>query len=108
MNKLYYNEEEITSGFREFILSCFPNIRKTLLNIIPAVLFGMIISKSCSSSDIASSLTNELKWAKHSSIVKRIQRLWKNVNFNGELFFNKIIIKILSNYTKKHEDKRVL
>ena len=51
MNKLYNNQSNITSEFYNFLKINIPNIRKTQLNIIPSILFGMISSKSIVSHD---------------------------------------------------------
>lgn len=56
MSKLYYIQSDITSGFTKFIKSSIPNIRKTQLNFLPSLMYGMIYSESCASSDIAKSL----------------------------------------------------
>lgn len=107
MYKVYNNQKQITMGFSKFLKKVIPNIRKTQLNFIPSVMFGMIASESCASSDIAKALKDEAKWAQFDSIVKRINRLWANKHFNGRLLFNEVIISILSNYKKKHKDKNV-
>lgn len=107
MYKVYNNQKQITTGFSKFLKKVIPNIRKTQLNFIPSVMFGMIESESCASSDIAKALKDEAKWAQFDSIVKRINRLWANKHFNGRLLFNEVIISILSNYKKKHKDKNV-
>ena len=69
MSKLYNIQSHITSGFKNFLFLNIPNIRKTQLNFIPSLMFGMISSESCASSDIAKSLNDELKWAQFDSVV---------------------------------------
>ena len=44
MNKLYNTQAEITNKIREFLKNNVPNLRKTQLNIIPEIIFGMIFS----------------------------------------------------------------
>lgn len=107
MSKLYNIQSDITSGFGNFLKKASPNIRKTQLNIIPSVMFGMINSESCASSDIAKVLKDEAMWAQYDSIVKRINRLWNNKLFDGKLLFNDITTHIINNYSVKHNDKRV-
>ena len=53
MNKLYNTQNEIASNLRTFLENCVNNIRKTQLNIIPHIMFGMIQAESCSAPDIA-------------------------------------------------------
>ena len=59
MTKLYNNQSDITSKFKSLLLNVFPNIKKTILNFLPSVLFGIIKAESISSSDIANSLSDE-------------------------------------------------
>ena len=107
MFKFYNIQSDITRGFKDFIEKSIPNIRKTQLNFLPSLMFGMISSESCASSDIAKSLNDELKWAQYDSIVKRINRFFNNEHFDGEVFFNNVIISILKNYKNKHPINRV-
>lgn len=107
MNKLYYNQSNITSEFYTFFKNSIPNIRKTQLNIIPSIIFGMISSESVVSYDIAKTLKNELKYAKFDSVVKRINRFWNNSIFDAFSFWDNFIKFIIKNYKLKHNDKRV-
>ena len=107
MNILYNNQSNITSEFYTFFQNSIPNIRKTQLNIIPSILFGMINSESVVSLDIAKSLTDELKFAKFDSVVKRINRFWNNSLFDYQFFWHSFIKCIIKNYKLKHNDKRV-
>lgn len=58
MNKLYNTQEKITNEIREFLKNNIPNLRKTQLNIIQEILFGMIASESVVSTDITKCLKN--------------------------------------------------
>ena len=87
MNKLYNNQTNITSEFKSLLLKIYPNIRKTILNFLPSILFGIIKAESIASSDIANSLSDEKKWAKLDSIKKRIYRFWHNNNFKPYLLW---------------------
>ena len=42
MNKLYNNQSNITSEFKSILLKIYPNIKKTILNFLPSILFGII------------------------------------------------------------------
>ena len=59
MTKLYNNQSDITSKFKSLLLNVFPNIKKTILNFLPSILFGIIKAESIASSDIANSLSGE-------------------------------------------------
>ena len=107
MTKLYNIQSHITSGFKNFLIQNVPNLRKTQLNFIPSLMFGMINSESCASSDIAKSLNDELKWAQFDSVVKRINRFWNNKLFFGKVFFSSLILSVLNNYKSKHSNNKV-
>lgn len=107
MNKLYNTQNEIASNLRIFLENNVNNIRKTQLNIIPYIIFGMIEAESCSAPDIAKVLKDEFSLIQYSSVVKRINRFWKNDLFNPYDFYHDIISNVLSTYKKKHNDKRV-
>ena len=107
MNKLYNTQTEITNKIRTFLKNSIPNLRKTQLNIIPEILFGMISSESVVSSDIAKSLKDEFSFVQLESIKKRIRRFFNNKLFDSENFYNSLITSVLSSYKKKHKDKRI-
>ncbi|HIR74636.1 TPA: hypothetical protein IAB95_03970 [Candidatus Ventrenecus avicola] len=59
MSKLYNTQKEITTNFRKFFSKYIPNIRKTQLNILPEIIFGMIQAESVSAFDIAKTLKDK-------------------------------------------------
>ena len=107
MNKLYNTQEDIASGFSKFLHTVDPNIRKTQLNILPYILFGILSSESLVSLDIAKNLKDHFSLVQLESISKRIKRLFTNKYFDPYLFYDKIIRYVISSYRKKHHDKRV-
>lgn len=107
MNKLYNTQTEITNKIREFLKINVPNLRKTQLNIIPEILFGMISSESVVSTDIAKCLKNEFSFIQLESIQRRIRRFFNNELFDHEDFYNSLIISVISQYKIKHKDKRI-
>ena len=107
MNKLYNTQEKITNKIREFLKTNIPNLRKTQLNIIPEILFGMISSESVVSTDIAKCLKNEFSYVQLESVQRRIRRFFNNDLFDSETFFNALITYVISKYSKKHKDKRI-
>lgn len=107
MTKLYNTQTEITNKFREFLKKYIPSLRKTQLNIIPEIIFGMISSESVVSSDIAKCLKNEFSFIQLSSIQRRIRRFFNNELFDHEDFYNSLIISVISQYKIKHKDKRI-
>lgn len=107
MNKIYNTQSQIATDFSNFLLKVFPNIRKTQLNFIPFVIFGMIVSESSVSSDIANSLKDDFSLVQRDSITKRIKRLFTNKFFNPYSFYEDIIRFTISSYKKKHSDNRV-
>ena len=53
MNKLYNIQSEIANKIREYLKKNVISLRKTQLNIIPEILFGMISVESVITNDIA-------------------------------------------------------
>ena len=107
MNIIYNTQEKITSEIKKLLLLIIPNIRKTQLNIIPFVIFGIIISESSVSIDIAKTLKDDFSLIKLNSIVKRIRRFFNNKLFKPYEFYDNIIRYVISNYKLKHNDKRI-
>ena len=107
MNKLYNTQEEITNEIREFLKNNIPGLRKTQLNIIPEILFGMIASESVVSTDIAKCLKNEFSFIQLESVQRRIRRFFNNELFDHEDFYNSLIISVISKYKLNHKDKRI-
>ena len=105
MSKLYYTQNQITTNFERFLKKF--HLRKTQLNILPAILFGIIQSESVSAPDIAKVLKEEFSLVQYDSVVKRIRRFFNNSLFDPYLFYKDFISYILDNYKKKHQDKRV-
>ena len=95
MNKLYNTQEKITNEIREFLKINIPNLRKTQLNIIPEILFGMISSESVVFTDIAKCLKNEFSYVKLESVQRRVRRFFNNDLFDSEAFFNALIITFI-------------
>ena len=107
MNIIYNTQEQIATKIKSFLLNVIPNIRKTVLNILPYVLIGILDSESLVASDISKSLKDNFSLVHHDSVVKRIRRFFKNKLFNPYSFYDHIIRFVISNYKKKHSDKRV-
>ena len=107
MRTVYNTQKDMASGFEEFLKEVFPNIRKNQLKIIPYILHGMIISESLVPSDIAKVLKDDFSLVQIDSVIKRIKRLFTNKHFDAYSFYDQIIKYVISNYKKKHKDKRV-
>ena len=105
MSKLYNTQKDITINFKCFLKKF--HLRKTQLNILPSILFGMIQSESVSAPDIAKVLKDEFSFIQFDSVVKRIRRFFNNSLFDPYLFYKDFISFILDHYKKKHQDKRV-
>ena len=87
MSKLYYTQNQI-------------HLRKTQLNILPAILFGIIHSESVSAPDIAKVLKEEFSLVQYDSVVKRIRGFFNNTLFEPYLFYKDFISYILNNYKR--------
>ncbi len=107
MYNIYNTQSDIAREIADFLIKVIPNIRKTQLNIIPYIIIGMINSESTISHDIAKSLKDDFSLIQLDSIIKRIKRLYTNKYFDPYAFYDSIIRYVISNYKKKHPDKRV-
>ena len=107
MNIIYNTQEEIATKITILLQKIVPNIRKTVLNILPYILIGIFDSESLVASDISKSLKDKFSLVQHDSVVKRIRRFFKNKLFDPYSFYDHIIHFVISNYKKKHNDKRV-
>ena len=106
MSKLYNTQENITTSLRDFFKNCC-HLRKTQLNILPAIIFGMAISESCITNDIVKVLKDEFHLVYPTSTERRIRRFFNNTLFDNYKFFDDIITDIISRYKFSHNDKRV-
>ena len=77
-------------SFSQFIKNVFPNVRKTQLNILPYVVYGMISSESSVASDISKHLKHEFSLIQFDSVVKRIRRFYNNPLFKPYDFYVKV------------------
>lgn len=107
MDKLYNTQEDFTSRFKKFLKKAIPDIRKTQLNILPYIIFGMIISESCVPSDISKVLKDSFSTIQSDSVIKRIRRFFSNKLFKPYDFYKKLIIYVLNSFKSKHDDKIV-
>ena len=107
MNLIYNTQEEIASKMKQILKEIIPNIRKTVLNILPYIFIGMLNSESLVASDISKSLKDHFSLVQHDSVVKRIRRFFKNKLFHPYDFYDQIIRYVIHNYKNKHMDKRV-
>ena len=107
MNIIYNTQKEITSKISNILLKVYPNIRKTQLNIIPAIVFGMILAESSSAPDISKELKDDFSLIQYDSVVKRIRRFFSNKLFKPYEFYDSIIKFVINNYKLKHSDKRI-
>ncbi len=107
MTKVYNTQKDITSSLRDFFKAVIPSLRKTQLNILPEIIFGMISSESVVSSDIAKSLKDEFSLVQLESTKKRIRRFFNNHLFDPYSFYDYLIRYVISTYKKKHTDNRI-
>ena len=82
-------------------------MHKTQLNIIPEIIFGMIMSESVITSDISSHLKDNFSFNLHDSNNKRIYRFLNNKLFNSYEFYENIIKYVISNFKVKHNDNHI-
>ena len=105
MCKLYNTAKDFAINLSQTLKNAIPDIRKTQLNIIPYIIFSMIISESCVPMDMAKVLKDEFSFIQFDSVIKRIRRFFSNKLFNPYLFYQNLMIYILKSFRAKHEDK---
>ena len=108
MSKLYNTQQDFASSFNKFLKDYVPFLRKTQLNILPHIIWGMINAESAVASDIAKHLKGfDFDNVQFDSKVKRIRRFFNNNLFDPINFYDFIIKHVIANYKKKHKDNRV-
>lgn len=107
MNKLYNTQEDIANTFVKIFKDIHPTCRKTVLNILPYLIFASIKAESVVASDMAKELKGKFSFVQMESVIKRIRRFFKNKLFNSYLFYDMLIQYVIKNYKLKHNDKRV-
>ena len=70
MSKLHNTQEDFAINFNKFVLNIYPKARKTQLNILPYILFGMTKAESSVASDIARELEDKFDFVQHDSMLK--------------------------------------
>ena len=93
--------------FVNFLKKNIPNLRKTQLNFILEILFGMIVSESIVTADIAKNLKGNFSFIQIASIERRIRRFFNNSLFNPEEFYKSLISYVISKYKVKHKNKKI-
>ena len=108
MTQVYNTQKQFASRFNDFLKDCIPNLRKTQLNILPHIIWGMINAESSVASDIAKHIKGfNFDNIQFDSKVKRIRRFFNNNLFDPLFFYDSIIRHVIANYKKKHKDNRV-
>ena len=106
MDISYNTQEDFASNIKKFFIN-IGITRKTWLNIMPYIIFGMIIAESVVTSDIAKKLKDKFSFIQHESVCRRINRFFKSKTFDIYAFFDLIIKNILINYHLKHIDGKI-
>lgn len=107
MSEVYNTQQDIANNFKLLFKETVPGIRKTQLNILPHIIFGMIQAESVVALDIAKNLKGPFSMVHLDSVKRRIKRFFTNKLFDPYYFYEQIIGQVVSNYKKKHNDKRV-
>ena len=99
MSTFYNTQENFASRLISFLKDSVPNLRKTQLNILPHIIWGMINAESAVASDIAKHIKGEnFDNIQFDSKVKRIRRFFNNELFDSYSFYNNIIKFVIANY----------
>ena len=104
---LVYNKHNLfVNNFSQFF-SQF-SIKKTALNFLPSLLFGIIEAKSITLSDIADKLLYIYQDINVSSIERRISRFLNNKSFDIHDIFDSIVFDVLSRFKLSHPSDKII
>ena len=104
--KVYYNQDNISSGFKLFFSKIF-SLSKPHLKIITFILTGMISAESVVSSDIARKLKDDFSLVNLDSIQRRFRRFFDSFSSIAFSLYDAIIKVIISKFSVKHSDNKV-
>lgn len=104
--KLYYNQNNISSGLTKFFKNIF-SLSKPHLKIISFILLGMISFESVVSSDIARNLKDNFSLVNLESIERRFRRFFASFSSFAYSFYEAIIIFVISHFRVKHSDNKI-
>ena len=107
MNKLYNTQKTITSKIELFLQENIFCLHRPQEKMIPSIIFGMIMSESVVTQDIARVLKDDFSLVQLDSVSRRIRRLLNNNRFDGYLFYKETITHVINNYKVKHSSNTV-
>jgi len=105
MFKYYYNQHNISSGFRNF----FENFSLSLPHIksLSYIITGMITAESVVTSDISRKLKDDFSFIHLESIERRFRRFFKSFSSVAYSLYASFISLIISRFSVKHPNKRI-
>lgn len=104
--KAYYNQEKISSSFRNFF-NKISSISKPHLKSISYIITGMISAESVVTSDISRKLKDDFSLIHLESIERRFRRFFHSFSSFAYSFYSVFISSIFSNFSVKHSDKKI-
>ena len=104
--KSYYNQENISSNFRNFFIKIF-SLSKPHLKNLSYIIIAIISAESIVTSDLSRKLKNQFASVLFESVERRFRRFFKSFSSISYSFFDSFISHIISTFTVKHPDKHV-
>ena len=96
------HKKKITSKIELFLQENISCLHRPQEKMIPSIIFGMIMSESVVTQDIARILKDDFSLVQLDSVSRRIRRLLNNSRFDGYLFYKETITHVINNYKVKH------
>lgn len=107
MNIVYNTPNDFATSFRNFLDENTTCLHKPQKNFLPDALYGIIVSESLVSGDVALKLKGKYSLIQSESVSKRFTRLMRNKRYKGHKLFDEIIRYTINNLKLKHDDKRI-
>ena len=104
--KEYYNQEKISSSLMKFFQKIF-NLSKPHLKNIAFIIAGMVSAESVVTSDISRKLKDDFSTVLLESVERRFRRFFNSFSSIAYLFFDAVIVHVISKFCVKHSDNKV-
>ena len=104
--KYYYNQQKISSGFRDF-LKKISTLSLPHLKSISFIITGMLSAESIVTSDISRKLKDDFSFIHLESIERRFRRFFNSFSSLAYSFFSSFISSIISKFCVKHSSNNI-
>lgn len=104
--KIYYNQDKISSGFKNFFRNIF-SLSKPCLNSLSFIITGIIVAESIVLSDVSRKLKDDSASIQLESIERRFRRFFNSFSSLAYAFYDSLIKFVISKFCVKHSDNKI-